>query len=100
MEEKENNFSIENKVRGGELNISPFAEPVLNISNNKEPKTNYFPPEPFVRLTLSNKPKNLPENQLEIVLNFCLTIDSEPNLSLFRDFEEIIEDYSQGQVIN
>ncbi|CAI2178090.1 9822_t:CDS:2, partial [Funneliformis geosporum] len=63
-------------------------------------KSEYFQPEPFVRLTLSNKPKNYPENELEIVLNFCLTIDSEPNLSLFRDFEEIVEEYSQGKTIN
>jgi hypothetical protein len=65
-----------------------------------EPKNNYFQPETFLKLTISNKPKNYPENHLEIVLNFCLTIDSEPNLSLFRDFEEIIEEYSQDRIIN
>ncbi|MCE8162956.1 MAG: DUF4011 domain-containing protein [Candidatus Moeniiplasma glomeromycotorum] len=57
-------------------------------------------PEPFVKLVLSKKPKNAPLNQLEIALNFCLTIDSEPNLSLFHDFEKIIEEYSQGKTIN
>src|SRR5215470_746042 len=61
---------------------------------------NYFQPEPFVKLTLNDKPKNYPINQLEVVLNFCLTIDSEPNLSLFHDFEQIIEEYSQGEVIS
>ncbi|CAG8609826.1 4003_t:CDS:2, partial [Cetraspora pellucida] len=66
----------------------------------QESRKKYLQPEPFLRLTISDKPKNYPENQLEIVLNFCLTIDSEPNLSLFRDFEEIIEEYSQiGNVV-
>src|SRR3954463_14464768 len=64
------------------------------------PKSSYFHPEPFVKLIISTKPKNYPENQLEIVLNFCLTIDSEPNLSLFHNFEEIIEEYSQDRAVN
>lgn len=66
----------------------------------RQKESYFFQPEPFVKLTISNKPKNYPENQLEIVLNFCLTIDSEPNLSLFHDFEEIIEEYSQDKTIN
>ncbi|CAI2182838.1 8479_t:CDS:2, partial [Funneliformis geosporum] len=83
MREK-NNFLTEREEKSRGTSISP----------------EYFQPEPFVGLTLSNKPKNYPENELEIVLNFCLTIDSEPNLSLFRDFEEIIEEYSQDKTIN
>ena len=56
--------------------------------------------ESFVKLNLTDKPKNYLENELEIVSNFCLTIDSEPNLSLFHDFEKIIEEYSQNKLNN
>ncbi|CAJ0855949.1 17301_t:CDS:10 [Entrophospora sp. SA101] len=77
------------KTNSAELNLTPFFE--IKPNDIKEE----FLPKPFVRLTFSNKPNYYPENQLKIVLNFCLTIDSEPNLSLFRDFEEIIQEYSR-----
>lgn len=84
------------REENSELNPSPFAETTLVANkNDKNSNSDYFPAETFVKLTLTNKPKNYSENQLEIVLNFCLTIDSEPNLSLFRDFEQIVEEYSQ-----
>lgn len=76
--------------------LVPFAK-TGPITDNS---TNNFSPDPFRKLTLSNKPKNYPENQLEIVNNFCLTIDDEPSLNLFRDFEKIIEEYSQDKEIN
>ncbi|CAH1756449.1 3920_t:CDS:10 [Entrophospora sp. SA101] len=78
------------KTNSAELNLTPFFE--IKPNDIKEE----FLPKPFVRLTFSNKPNYYPENQLKIVLNFCLTIDSEPNLSLFRDFEEIIQEYSRA----
>lgn len=80
---------VENNVVGREID-----------KEIKEVQQDLFQPKPFFKLTLNNKPKNYPTNQLEIVLNFCLTIDSEPNLSLFHDFEKIIEEYSQDKVIN
>jgi Cdc6-like AAA superfamily ATPase len=93
LEEKE-----VSKIKENEPIPNPFTETSLTIIKNNTDKNFYA--EPFVKFTLLNKPKNYPENQLEIVLNFCLTIDSEPNLSLFRDFEEIIDEYSQDKIIN
>src|SRR5690349_5139199 len=90
--------SPKEKVNIEETISEPFVEENLPIIKNNLEKN--FCAESFVKLTLINKPKHYPENHLEIVLNFCLTIDSEPNLSLFRDFEEIINDYSQDKVIN
>ena len=51
-------------------------------------------------MTLSKKPKNYQKNYLEIILNFCLTINSETNLSLVHDFEQIIQEYSENNIIN
>ncbi|CAI2189817.1 8798_t:CDS:2, partial [Funneliformis geosporum] len=91
------NFPTEHEEKSRETKSENKSNYFLS---DKERKSEYFQPEPFLKLTISDKPKNYPENQLEIVLNFCLTIDSEPNLSLFRDFEGIIEEYSQDRTIN
>lgn len=75
--------------------VDPFVE--IDPKNDKKKD---FRAETFVKLTLSDKPKNYQINQLEIVLNFCLTIDSEPNLSLFHDFEQIVQEYSGDNTIH
>ncbi|RHZ35995.1 AAA domain-containing protein [endosymbiont GvMRE of Glomus versiforme] len=97
------NNELQQLVSSSQVKIKP-----LSVENNlaylptKRQELNNFFPEPFMKLTLKNKPENYPENQLEIASNFCLTIDDEPSLSLFRDFEKIIEEYSQdkGKKIN
>lgn len=77
-----------------ESKLDPFVK-----DNSAVIKNNSYA-EAFVKLNLIDKPKNYLENELEIFSSFCLTIDSEPNLSLFHDFEEIIEEYSQNKVNN
>jgi hypothetical protein len=81
-----------------ELNFDPFSEANLEISENNINKS--ISAEPFVKLNLSKKPQNYQKNYLEIILNFCLTVDSETNLSLVHDFEQIIQEYSENNIVN
>ncbi|MCE8163686.1 MAG: DUF4011 domain-containing protein [Candidatus Moeniiplasma glomeromycotorum] len=92
-------------------NESEWINETLLIDNNRAIKdrqglialeTNFAPNdlklEKFLYLTLSNRPKKFKEDELEISFNTILVIDRETNLSLFNDFEQIIEKYSNDSL--
>ncbi|CFW93364.1 Putative Superfamily I helicase [endosymbiont DhMRE of Dentiscutata heterogama] len=56
--------------------------------------------ESFLYLTRSNKTEKFKEDELEISFNAVLTIDREVNLSLFNDFEQMIEKCTNDNLQN